>query len=59
MKVTVTKFFNQKEKRRIPWNKTGSISKKRQYRQTCVAIYRMLEDPAVNAVQINFVKEVK
>lgn len=59
MKITVTKFFNQKSERRIPWIKAGSISKKKQYRQTCVAIYKMLEDPTVNAVQINFVKEVK
>jgi hypothetical protein len=59
MKITVTKFFNQKSERRIPWNKTGSITKKEQWQQTCDAIYKMLEDPTVNAVQINFVKEVK
>lgn len=59
MKITVTKYFNQKPERRLPWNKTGSISKKQQWQQTCDAIYKMLEDPTVNAVQINFVKEVK
>ena len=59
MKIVVTKFFNQKAEKRVPWNKTGSISKKKHWQQTCDAIYKMLEDPTVNAIQINLVKEVK
>lgn len=56
MKVVVTKYFKQKPERRVAWSKTGSISKKKQWQQTCDAIYKMLEDPTVNAVQVNFVK---